>query len=191
MRLLLSLLLFAQMHPTGSLMENAFVRVSRDAAPCATAAPECGDRVVVALGPIELAGKKMVRGDVKVFNAGEKYSSPQSGEYLEVAIKPTHPKAFAPAAGTPPAPKNKVLAAGKDFTVFEETMQPGEKSTPHSHNLRIAIFLNRTMVQQWTDGISQTRELVPDTVTFRPAVVHASKDVGAVPIHNILIEFKP
>jgi hypothetical protein len=191
MHLLFWLLLFAQAHPAGSVMENSFVRVSRNTAPCAAAAPECGDRVFLALGPLELSGKKMVRGDVKVFKAGEQYSGPKGGEYLEVAIKPTHPKAVAPAAGTPPAPNNKVLYSGKDFTVFEEKMQPGEKSTPHSHNQRIAIFLNRTMVQQWTGGISETRELVPDTVTFRPAVVHASKDVGDVPIRNILIEFKP
>jgi hypothetical protein len=32
---------------------------------------------------------------------------------------------------------------------------------------------------------------VPDVVTWRPAVVHASKDVGTVPIRNVLIEFKP
>jgi hypothetical protein len=55
----------------------------------------------------------------------------------------------------------------------------------------LAIFLNDTQVQQWTDGKEETRELIPDTVIWRPAVVHASKDVGAVPIRNILIEFKP
>jgi len=191
MGLLLSLLFFAQVHPAGPLMENAFVRVSRNTAPCAAATPECGDRVFIALGPLELNGKKMARGDVKAFKAGEQYSAPKSGEYFEVAIKPMHPKVVAPPAGTPAAPDNKVLYAGKDFTVFEEQMKPGEKSVPHSHNQRIAIFLNRTMVQQWTDGKSETRELVPDTVTFRPAVVHASKDVGDVPIRNLLIEFKP
>jgi hypothetical protein len=47
------------------------------------------------------------------------------------------------------------------------------------------------MVQQWTDGTVETRELVPDVVSFRPAVVHASKDVGNIPIRNLLIEFKP
>ena len=70
-------------------------------------------------------------------------------------------------------------------------MQPGEYAAPHSHNLRLAIFLNDTMVQQWTDGKEETRELVPDVVMWRPAVVHASKDVGKVPISNLLIEFKP
>ncbi len=77
-------------------------------------------------------------------------------------------------------------------------MEPGELSSGHSHNQRLAIFLNRTQVQQWTNywqrepsGESETRELIPDQVTFRPAVAHISKDVGIVPIRNILIEFKP
>jgi len=96
-----------------------------------------------------------------------------------------------PNAGTPPPPGNKILYDGKDFTVFAEKMEPGEYSAPHSHNLRLAIFLNDTKVQQWTDGKEETRELIPDVVTWRPAVVHASKDVGTIPIQNILIEFKP
>jgi hypothetical protein len=146
---------------------------------------------VVALSAIELNGKKMNRGDVQAFAAGESYAAPKSGDFLEASIKPDHPKVMAPAAGTPPPPGNKILYDGKDFTVFAEKMQPGEYAAPHSHNLRLAIFLNDTMVQQWTDGKEETRELVPDTVAWRPAVVHASKDVGKLPISNLLIEFKP
>jgi quercetin dioxygenase-like cupin family protein len=191
MRILLVALLYFQSLQASPLLENDFVRVSRNTAPCAAAAPSCGDRILVALGSIEVSAQKMERGDVKVFKTGERYSPPKSGEYLEVVIKPGHPKAAAPNAGTPPSPDNKILYDGKEFTVFEEKMEPGELSSRHSHNQRLAIFLNRTQVQQWTDGKSETRELVPDVVTFRPAVVHISKDVGNVPIRNILIEFKP
>jgi quercetin dioxygenase-like cupin family protein len=191
MRVMLVALFFLQAMPASPLLENGFVRVFRNNAPCATAAASCGERVVVALGPVEVDGQKMERGDIKVFKTGERYSPPQIGDYLEVAIKPAHPKVTAPGAGTPPPPGNKVLYDGKDFTVFEEKMQPGEYSAAHSHNQRLAIFLNDTRVQQWADGKSETRELVPDVVTFRPAVVHASKDVGTIPIRNILIEFKP
>jgi hypothetical protein len=191
MHLLLVALLFAQMRQASPLLENDFVQVFRNAAPCATAAPSCGERVFVALGSVEVDGRKMERGDIQVFKSGERYSAPTSGEYLEVAVKPAHPKVAAPSAGTPPPSDNKVLYDGKDFTVFEEKMQPGEKSVPHGHNQRVAIFLNRTLVQQWTDGNVETRELVPDAVSFRPAVVHTSKDVGNIPIRNILIEFKP
>ena len=53
------------------------------------------------------------------------------------------------------------------------------------------FFSKKTQVQQWTDEKSETRDLIPDVVTFRPAVVHVSKGVGNIPIRNILIEFKP
>jgi hypothetical protein len=191
MKLILAALFFLQAMPTGPLVDNEFVRVSKNSAPCAKAGTSCGERVVVALGPVEVNGQKMERGEVKAFKSGEHYAPPNAGNFLEVAIKPTHPKVMPPAAGTPPAPGNKVLYDGKDFTVFAEKMQPGEYAAPHSHNLRLAIFLNDTMVQQWTDGKEETRELVPDAVMWRPAVVHASKDVGSVPISNLLIEFKP
>jgi len=189
--ILLSLLLLQAASGPGPAVDNAYVRVFRNSAACAAASAGCGERVVVALSAIEFNGKKMNRGDVQALAAGESYAAPKSGEFLEVSIKPDHPKVMPPAAGTPPPPGNKILHDGKDFTVFAEKMQPGEYAAPHSHNLRLAIFLNDTMVQQWTDGKEETRELIPDTVTWRPAVVHASKDVGKVPISNLLIEFKP
>jgi len=184
-------LFLLQAMPVSPLVENEYVRVFKNSAPCAAAATTCGDRVVVALGPVELNGQKLVRGEVKVFKAGERYAAPKDGNFLEVAIKPGHPKVMPLAAGSPPPPGNKILYDGTEFTVFAEKMQPGEYSAPHSHNVRLAIFLNDTMVEQWTDGKDETRELVPDVVTWRPAVVHASKDVGKVPISNLLIEFKP
>jgi len=191
MNTILAALLLFQAVPATPLVENDFVRVFKNSAPCAAAAASCGERVLVALGSIEVNGKKMERGDIKVFKTGERYSPPTSGNFLEVSIKPTHPKAMVPERGTPPPPGNKILYDGKDFTVFEEKMQPDEYSAPHSHNVRLAIFLNDTLVEQWTNGKDETRELVPDLVTWRPAVVHASKDVGKVPIRNLLIEFKP
>jgi hypothetical protein len=184
-------LLFLQAIQASPLVESDFVRVFKNSAPCAMAGAACGDRVVVALSSVEVNGQKMGRGDIKVFKKGERYSPPKTGDFLEVAIKPAHPKAMPPAPGTPPPPGNKILYDAQDFTVFSETMQPGEYAAPHSHNVRLAIFLNDTMVQQWTNGKDETRELVPDVVTWRPAVIHASKDVGKIPIHNILIEFKP
>lgn len=191
MKMILAALFLFQAIQASPLVDNDFVRVFKNSAPCATAAVFCGERVVVALGSVEVSGQKMERGDIKVFQTGERYTPPKSGDFLEVSIKPTHPKAVVPERGTPPAPGNKILYDGKEFTVFEEKMQPGEYSAPHSHNVRLAIFLNDTFVQQWTNGKEETRELVPDVVTWRPAVVHASKDVGKVPIRNLLIEFKP
>ena len=188
----IAILLLLQAAPTRPLLENEFVRVFKNGAPCAAGTESCGDRVFVALGALEIAGQKLERGDIRVFKAGAPYTPPKSGEYLEVSIKPGHPRVAAPSAGTPPPPGNKVLFDGSaDFTVFEEKMQPGEYSPPHSHNQRLAIFLNKTQVQQWVDGKSEIRNEEADEVIFRPAVVHASKDLGAVPVRNILIEFKP
>src|SRR5215467_6183552 len=70
-------------------LENEYVRVTRDAAPCASAtAPGCGDRVIVALGEIELrsgsASRKMTRGDIAVFKPGESYKPPTGGAFFEV-----------------------------------------------------------------------------------------------------------
>lgn len=188
--ILMALILLLQAAPAGPLLDNEYVRVFKNSAPCAAAAA-CGERVFVALAAVEVNGKEMQRGDVKVFKAGEHYAVPSSGNFVEVQIKSPHPKVMPPAPGTPPPPGNKILYDDKDFTVFAEKMQPGEYAAPHSHNVRLAIFLNDTMVQQWTDGKEETRELVPDVVMWRPAVVHASKDVGKVPISNLLIEFKP
>jgi hypothetical protein len=191
MKIILATLLFFQTLPGRPLLDNDFVRVFRNLAPCSSGEGSCGARVFVALGPIEIGGQKMVRGDVKGFKPGERYFPPRSGEFLEVMIKPSHPKVMPPGAGTPPEPDNKILYDGKDFFVAAEMMQPGETSTKHSHNLRIAITLNNTQVEQWTDGKDETRDLIPDSVAWRPPVVHISKDVGKIPISNILIEFRP
>jgi hypothetical protein len=191
MNRILVALLFFQAIPSTPVVENDFVRVLKNSAPCATAAASCGERVVVALGSVEVNGQKMERGDIKGFEPGESYTVPKGGDFLEVVIKPTHPKLMPPSAGTPKPPGNKVLYDGKDITVFEEKLRPGEYSSTHSHNVRLAIFLNHTTVSQWGERKVETRELVPDVVIWRPAVVHASKNVGTVPIHNILIEFKP
>ena len=64
MRVILAALLFFQTLQASPLLENDFVRVNRNSAPCAGGAASCGDRVLVALGTIELSGQKMERGDI-------------------------------------------------------------------------------------------------------------------------------
>jgi hypothetical protein len=197
LHIVLTILFLLQVALPGPTLENEFVRVTRNEGPCAEAAPGCGDRVLVAVSDLSVSGAKMQRGDIKVFKAGQRYAPPTDGEFLEVAIKPDHPKVAAQPPGTPPPPGNKVLYDSQDFTVFSEKMAPGEISSVHSHNLRLAIFLDRTQVEQWDNVTAppttkgNVRELVPDTVMWRPAAVHVSKDVGTAPIDNLLIEFNP
>ena len=102
MKLILAALFFLQAVPASPLLENEFVRVFKNSAPCAAAAASCGERVVVALGSVEVNGQKMERGEIKAFPAGELYNAPKAGNFLEVTIKPAHPKVM-PLGGRPVA----------------------------------------------------------------------------------------
>jgi len=65
--MVLMAMLFLQAVQARPVVDNDFVRVFKNNAPCAAAAASCGERVVVALGAVEVNGQKMERGDVKVF----------------------------------------------------------------------------------------------------------------------------
>src|SRR5580692_3671071 len=73
------------------VLENDFLQVFKNSAPCASAGPSCAERVIVALGPVELGGRKMTRGDVRVFEKGVRYAPPTGGNYVEVVMKPVRP----------------------------------------------------------------------------------------------------
>jgi hypothetical protein len=177
-------------------IDNAWVRVSRDAAPCAAAAaPGCGYRVLVALADLDLrsgaASRRLVRGDVAVFAPAQDYTPPAAGSYFEVAIKPGHPPALSPPEIIA-AEKNAPLYDGEDFFVFEERLAPGDTRTRHSHSQRVVIQLNRARLQQWPDGAPELLlETVPERPSFSPPVIHIVKNVGDVPLRGIVIEFKP
>ena len=177
-------------------LENDYVRVMRDSAPCASArAPECGDRVIVALGEVELrSGKtlrKMTRGDVAVFKRGESYEQPNGGPFFEVTIKSNHPPVQSPSEIIPPE-KNAIRYDGKTFFIFEERLAVGDTRARHSHSQRVVMQLNRTRLQQWPDGQPEVFvDVVPDRAAFNPPVIHTAKNVGDAPLRGIVIEFKP
>ncbi len=176
-------------------LENAYVRVTRDAAPCASAsAPNCSDRVIVALGNVELrtgsSSRKLARGEIAVFNASQSYEQPTGGPFYEVAIKPDHPPVVGPTESIAPE-KNNVLFDGERLFIFEERLPAGETRARHSHSQRVVIQLNRTRLQQWPDGQAEVmRDIMPDLVAFNPAVVHKVKNVGELPLRGIVIELK-
>ena len=178
------------------VLDNAYVRVTRDAAPCAAAAADrCGDRVIVALGPVELASgsnrRSLTRGDIAVFVAGESYQPPSGGRYFEVAIKPNHPAVLSPRERIPPA-KNAVRYDGERLFIFEERLAVGDTRARHSHSQRVVVQLNRTRLQQWPEGEAEIiRDIVPDTATFNASVIHTVKNVGELPLRGIVIELKP
>ena len=192
----MALLLFIWLLQTREpALENDYVRVTRDAAPCAQAAPGCGDRVIVALGVIELrSGKsrrRMSRGDIAVFKSGKSYEAPASGSYFEVNIKPNHPPVQSPREMIPPE-KNAIRYDSRHFFIFEERLAVGDTRARHSHSERVIVQLNATVLQQWPDGAPEMRvETVPDRVSFGRPVIHAVKNVSDLPLRGIVIEFKP
>ncbi len=177
-------------------LENDYVRVTRDAAPCASAtAPGCGDRVIVALGEMELlfnkTRRKMTRGDIAVFKPGESYEAPKGGAFFEVTFKANHPPVESPGEIIPPE-KNDIRYDGERFFIFEEKLAPGDTRSRHSHSQRVVFQLNRTRLQQWPEGEAMiVREIMPDRAGFNPPVIHTVKNVGDAPLRGIVIEFKP
>jgi len=188
------------------VLENDHVRVTRNAAPCASPAPEnCEHRVFVALSEGDLTlhwevvekGNKapgdvrhVRRGTVFVLGPRDAYAPPPGGEYLEVTIKPHRPPIKSPPVLIAPD-KNSILFDRPDFFVFEEKLAAGDTRQRHSHRERVVIVLNKTRLQQWPDGSEAIfREQVPDDVRFNSPVVHVVKTVGDQPLRNIVIEFK-
>src|SRR5262245_19481457 len=93
-------------HANGAVLDNEYVRVTRNAAPGAPGVG-CAERVVVALGPVSVGGKTLERGQIAVFERGRAYAAP-SGEFLEVAFKPGRPAVLAPPVRIAPE-KNETL----------------------------------------------------------------------------------
>jgi hypothetical protein len=179
-----------------SALDNDYVRVTRDSAPCGQSdSAGCGDRVIVALGELELrfgkSHRKMTRGDIAVFKPGQSYEPPTGGSYFEVNIKPGHPPVQSPREIIPPE-KNAIRYDGKRFFIFEERLAPGDTRARHSHSQRVVMQLNATRLQQWPDGGSEVFvDTVPDRPAFNPPVIHEVKNVGDAPLRGIVIEFKP
>jgi hypothetical protein len=180
---------------TAQPLDNGYVRVTRNAAPCADAHPGCGSRVIVALAPIEIAGRgaprRLARGEIAVFQPTDTYAAPSGGPYVEVSLKPEHPKVQTPPVLIPPE-KNALLYDGGRFFVFEERLPVGETRARHSHSQRVVVVINDTKLQQWPDGQPEVfRTEVADDVRFNGPVTHIVKTIGDKPLRNIVIEFKP
>jgi hypothetical protein len=176
------------------VIDNPFVRVTRNAAPCADASAGCGQRILVALAPAQVTSdgrvRTLTRGDVVVFDRTRSYDI--TGErFLEVVVKPDHPRGARPSAYSPPE-KNTVLYDDDELFIFEEKLDPGDTRARHGHGQRLVVVVNDTRLQQWPDGAEMLfKNQVPDDVHFNEPVVHVVKTVGAAPLRNIVIEFKP
>lgn len=180
--------------PNPVALENEYVLVSRDRAPYAEASnPGSGDRVVVAMGDLTLTSrtttKKLSRGQFAVFEKGDSYELPQRSAFFEVAIKPDHPPLKTPGEMIPPA-KNLLIYDGPRFFIYEEKLEPGDIRPRHSHCQRVEIRLNNgPMLDQWFDA--PRPPLQPTIVNWREPVIHTVRNIGDMPLRNLIIEFKP
>lgn len=169
--------------------------MTRNAAPCAAAKErECEDRVVVAMDDIEMrfanSSRKMKRGSVAVFKAGQSYQPPTGGAFFEVAIKPNHPPVKCPAVMIP-AQKNKTVYDADRFFVYEELLEPGDSRPLHTHCQRIEMPINRGPIfQGWADG--QPAPPIPvRAANWREGGTHLTRNVGDELLRNLIVEFKP
>ena len=179
-----------------TVLENDYVTVSRNIAPCATATPDkCGDRVILAMGEVTLASgakkRVMQRAEIAVFGAGQSYEVAVGSPFFEIAIKPKHPPIRAPAERIA-APANLAVHQGKTFFIYEEILPVGGTRLRHSHAQRVEIRLNHgPMLRQqvWRDG--KLVEIEPVIVNWREPVIHAVHNIGDAPLRNFILEFIP
>jgi len=180
--------------PNPVALENDYVLVSRDRAPYANAATRgSGDRVVVAMGALTLRSgettRQLSRGQFAVIEPGQSYRVADSASFFEVAIKPDHPTVKVPPEMIPPS-KNLLIYDGPRFFIYEEKLEPGDIRPRHSHCQRVEIRLNNgPMLDQWFDPPKPP--LQPTIVNWREPVVHTVKNIGDMPLRNLIIEFKP
>ena len=176
-----------------SSFENEYFKVSKNAA--ASHADELGTRVIVALSDMRIKSStgvsKLVRGDVEVLKAGEKYSL-RKGEYFEVIVKKNHPALKLPGKWIEPL-KIKMLYDGEQFRVFEEGLEPGDTRELHSHAQRMVVRLNEVELTdpRFAENTLPGKGLqIPNTVRFAEATMHTVKNLSKIPLLNIIIEFK-
>ena len=177
-------------------LDNAYVTVSRDQAPCAKAAAgRCEDRVVLAMGDIEIATgarkRRLKRGQIAIYKAGDSYEAPTGGPYYEVAIKPGHPPVKSPPEIIPP-PKNLIVHQGAKFFIYEERLAGGDTRPRHSHSQRVEIRLsNGPMLHQWVWQGDKVAESEPSRVNWREPIIHEVRNIGDAPLRNFILEFMP
>jgi hypothetical protein len=178
------------------VLENDYVVVSRNMAPCATTTPDkCEDRVILAMGDLTLTvgakKREMNSGEIAVFGAGQSYSIAVGSPFFEIAIKPKHPPVRASAERIA-APANLAVHQGKTFFIYEEILPVGQTRPRHSHAQRVEIRLNNgPMLRQqvWRDG--KMVEVEPVIVNWREPVIHAVHNIGDAPLRNFILEFIP
>ncbi len=177
-------------------LDNAYMRVLRDGAACTIAnTPNFGTRIIVALDKIKFKSNRGLitidRGQIAVFLENEFYDLPK-GSYFEIALKKDHPLLTKPSQWVEPL-KNKIIYENTEFRVFEERLDPGDTRELHSHAQRVVVRLNQVQLtdpRNSPNGKPGTGIQVANTVKFAEPMVHVTKNLSAIPLFNIVIEYK-
>ncbi len=177
-------------------IENEYVTVTKNNVIAGNAATSVYSyRVIIALTNTIINSSKgniiLERGKTSVFSLMDTFRITE-GEYFEVAIKKSHPVPVAPAIWYEPANNNTVLE-NDEFRIFEELLPPGGVRTLHSHLQRVVIRLNNVRLTDprfHPEGQEGKGIQVPNTAKFAEPVEHVVKNLGSIPLFNIVLEFK-
>lgn len=187
---------FAQNHVDSVALENDFVKVMRQSSVgFLSQSSVFGTRVIVALTDTKINSNKskrvLKRGQVAVFQRNEKYQI-EDGDFFEVAFKKNHPAPKGPEEWIEPL-KNTIIYEDKEFRIFEERLAPSDTRELHSHAQRVVVRLNEVQLtdpRYKPNGTPGGGIQVPNTVKFAEPMVHVVKNLSAIPLFNIIIEFK-
>ena len=133
------------------------------------------------------------RKSPKRFSKNQKRSTIIKGDYFEVSIKKNHPKPAKPKVWHEPT-KNASVFENEDFRIFREQLGAGEERAFHSHLERLVVRLNKVQLTDprfYPNGQEGVGIQEPNTVKFAEPVEHVVKNLGKIPLFNIVLEFKP
>jgi len=185
---------FASSQNDSVALENDYVKVMRHSA-ISDIIENFSKRIIVSLEDTKIESKKinklLKRGEVAVFQPGEKFNITK-GDYFEVSIKKNHPE-IKPMENWIEPLKNTTVYDDSELKIFEERLDAGDTRELHSHLQRVVVRLNNV---QLTDPRTKPKGSptggfqIPNTVKFAQPVQHVVKNLSAIPLFNIVIEFK-
>lgn len=178
------------------VLNNPYFMVSHNAAVCsASQTAGIGSRVIVSLNKIRIKSSRgnirLHRGEIAVFKESESYELPR-GQFFEVCFKKNHPALAKPEQWVEPL-KNTTVYEDSVFRVFEERLEPGDVRQLHSHAQRLVVRLNEVQLTDprfFPNGKAGEGIQVANTVKFAEPMVHVVRNLGKIPLFNIVIEFK-
>ncbi len=184
-------------HKNKAELDNRFLIVNKSKSVYANGSDSSiSDRVIIALNEVEIRSRKrnirLIRGECAVFQFAESYAIIK-GDYFEVSIKKNHPKPAKPKVWHEPT-KNASVFENEDFRIFREQLGAGEERAFHSHLERLVVRLNKVQLTDprfYPNGQEGVGIQEPNTVKFAEPVEHVVKNLGKIPLFNIVLEFKP